>query len=89
MPTLRSPNRFGVQFKLFWFYYTQRRAGFPRSSPPPLRGELMWYNKGGKPLLYHTSFLRIRTIRKIRNKRKVISKIFLTRNTRKYKMREI
>ncbi|MDR1925059.1 MAG: hypothetical protein LBQ66_11870, partial [Planctomycetaceae bacterium] len=22
-----SPNRLGVQFKLFWFYYTQRRAG--------------------------------------------------------------
>ncbi|MDR1923709.1 MAG: hypothetical protein LBQ66_04975 [Planctomycetaceae bacterium] len=27
------PTRFGVQFKLFWFYYAQRRAGCPRSSP--------------------------------------------------------
>ncbi|MDR1923493.1 MAG: hypothetical protein LBQ66_03880 [Planctomycetaceae bacterium] len=27
------PTRFGVQFQLFWFYYTQRRAGRPRSSP--------------------------------------------------------
>ncbi|MDR1924661.1 MAG: hypothetical protein LBQ66_09815 [Planctomycetaceae bacterium] len=27
------PTRLGVQFKLFWFYYTQRRAGRPRSSP--------------------------------------------------------
>ncbi|MDR1923755.1 MAG: hypothetical protein LBQ66_05205 [Planctomycetaceae bacterium] len=27
------PTRFGVQFKLFWCYYTQRRAGRPRSSP--------------------------------------------------------
>ncbi|MDR1922837.1 MAG: hypothetical protein LBQ66_00565 [Planctomycetaceae bacterium] len=26
-------TRFSVQFKLFWFYYTQRRAGCPRSSP--------------------------------------------------------
>ncbi|MDR1924854.1 MAG: hypothetical protein LBQ66_10815 [Planctomycetaceae bacterium] len=33
LPTLRLPIRFGVQFKLFWFYYTQRRAGHPRSSP--------------------------------------------------------
>ncbi|MDR1922782.1 MAG: hypothetical protein LBQ66_00290 [Planctomycetaceae bacterium] len=32
------PNRFGVQFKLVWFYYAQRRAGRPRSSPSPLRG---------------------------------------------------
>jgi hypothetical protein len=40
------PNRFGVQFKLVWFYYAQRRAGRPRSSPFPLRGELMWYNEG-------------------------------------------
>ncbi|MDR1924774.1 MAG: hypothetical protein LBQ66_10410 [Planctomycetaceae bacterium] len=32
------PIRFGVQFKLFWFYYAQRRAGRPRSSPSPLRG---------------------------------------------------
>jgi hypothetical protein len=43
------PIRLGVPFKLFWFYYTQRRAGHPRSSPSPLRGELMWYNKGGMP----------------------------------------
>ncbi|MDR1922935.1 MAG: hypothetical protein LBQ66_01070 [Planctomycetaceae bacterium] len=27
------PNRFGIQFKLVWFYYAQRRAGRPRSSP--------------------------------------------------------
>ncbi|MDR1924576.1 MAG: hypothetical protein LBQ66_09380, partial [Planctomycetaceae bacterium] len=33
LPTLRSPTRLGVQFKLVWFYYTQRRAGRPRSSP--------------------------------------------------------
>ncbi|MDR1925333.1 MAG: hypothetical protein LBQ66_13265 [Planctomycetaceae bacterium] len=32
------PNRFGVQFQLVRFYYTQRRAGRPRSSPSPLRG---------------------------------------------------
>ncbi|MDR1923027.1 MAG: hypothetical protein LBQ66_01535, partial [Planctomycetaceae bacterium] len=38
LPTLRSPTRFGVQFKLFWFYYALRRAGRPRSSPSPLRG---------------------------------------------------
>jgi hypothetical protein len=34
------PTRFGVPFKLVRFYYTQRRAGRPRSSPSPLRGEL-------------------------------------------------
>ncbi|MDR1923301.1 MAG: hypothetical protein LBQ66_02910 [Planctomycetaceae bacterium] len=34
------PTRFGVQFKLVRFYYAQRRAGHPRSSPPPLRGIL-------------------------------------------------
>ncbi|MDR1924913.1 MAG: hypothetical protein LBQ66_11120 [Planctomycetaceae bacterium] len=54
LPTLRSPTRFGVQFKLVRFYYAQRRAGRPRSSPFPLRGiffslprsgELMWYNE--------------------------------------------
>jgi hypothetical protein len=33
LPTLRLPTCLGVQFKLFWFYYTQRRAGHPRSSP--------------------------------------------------------
>ncbi|MDR1925918.1 MAG: hypothetical protein LBQ66_16240 [Planctomycetaceae bacterium] len=27
------PTRFGVQFKLVRFYYAQRRAGRPRSSP--------------------------------------------------------
>ncbi|MDR1926038.1 MAG: hypothetical protein LBQ66_16845 [Planctomycetaceae bacterium] len=32
------PTHFGVQFKLVRFYYTQRRAGRPRSSPLPLRG---------------------------------------------------
>ncbi|MDR1925865.1 MAG: hypothetical protein LBQ66_15975 [Planctomycetaceae bacterium] len=39
LPTLRSPIRFGVQFKLVWFYYAQRRAGCLRSSPFPLRGK--------------------------------------------------
>jgi hypothetical protein len=39
LPTLRLPIRFGVQFKLFWCYYAQRRAGHPRSSPSPLRGK--------------------------------------------------
>ncbi|MDR1924583.1 MAG: hypothetical protein LBQ66_09415, partial [Planctomycetaceae bacterium] len=29
----RLPTRFGVQFQLVWFYYAQRRAGCPRSSP--------------------------------------------------------
>ncbi|MDR1924862.1 MAG: hypothetical protein LBQ66_10855 [Planctomycetaceae bacterium] len=33
LPTLRLPTRFGVQFKLVRFYYAQRRAGRPRSSP--------------------------------------------------------
>ncbi|MDR1925614.1 MAG: hypothetical protein LBQ66_14680, partial [Planctomycetaceae bacterium] len=33
LPTLRLPTRLDVPFKLFWFYYTQRRAGRPRSSP--------------------------------------------------------
>ncbi|MDR1925933.1 MAG: hypothetical protein LBQ66_16315 [Planctomycetaceae bacterium] len=37
------PKRLGVQFQLFWFNYTQRRAGRPRSSPFPLRGGL--YNE--------------------------------------------
>ncbi|MDR1923361.1 MAG: hypothetical protein LBQ66_03210 [Planctomycetaceae bacterium] len=40
------PPRFGVQFQLVRFYSAQRRAGRPRSSPSPLRGELMWYNFG-------------------------------------------
>ncbi|MDR1925833.1 MAG: hypothetical protein LBQ66_15815 [Planctomycetaceae bacterium] len=39
------PNRFGVQFKLVRFYYAQRRAGHPRSSPSPLCGGLVWYNE--------------------------------------------
>ncbi|MDR1925146.1 MAG: hypothetical protein LBQ66_12310 [Planctomycetaceae bacterium] len=38
LATLRLPNRFGVQFKLVRFYDAQRRAGRPRSSPSPLRG---------------------------------------------------
>ncbi|MDR1924473.1 MAG: hypothetical protein LBQ66_08860 [Planctomycetaceae bacterium] len=29
---------------------TGTRAGCPRSSPSPLRGKLMWYNKGASPL---------------------------------------
>ncbi|MDR1923922.1 MAG: hypothetical protein LBQ66_06075, partial [Planctomycetaceae bacterium] len=36
LPTLRLPTRLGVQFKLVRFYYAQRRAGRPRSSPSPL-----------------------------------------------------
>ncbi|MDR1924204.1 MAG: hypothetical protein LBQ66_07510 [Planctomycetaceae bacterium] len=51
------PTRFGVQFQLFWCYYTQRRAGRPRSSPSPLRGKLMWYNKGQDSLLQRQRFL--------------------------------
>ncbi|MDR1924124.1 MAG: hypothetical protein LBQ66_07095 [Planctomycetaceae bacterium] len=43
------PNRFGVPFKLFWCYYTQRRAGRPRSSPRRFAAKLMWYNEGGTP----------------------------------------
>ncbi|MDR1923624.1 MAG: hypothetical protein LBQ66_04545 [Planctomycetaceae bacterium] len=38
LPTLHLPTRFGVQFKLVRCYYAQRRAGRPRSSPSPLRG---------------------------------------------------
>ncbi|MDR1925051.1 MAG: hypothetical protein LBQ66_11830 [Planctomycetaceae bacterium] len=38
LPTLHLPIRFGTPFKLLWCYYTQRRAGRPRSSPFPLRG---------------------------------------------------
>ncbi|MDR1923300.1 MAG: hypothetical protein LBQ66_02905 [Planctomycetaceae bacterium] len=41
LPTLRCRHFFGVPFKLFWFYYTQRRAGRPRSSPSPLRGDFV------------------------------------------------
>ncbi|MDR1923392.1 MAG: hypothetical protein LBQ66_03365, partial [Planctomycetaceae bacterium] len=33
LPTLRLPTRLGVPFQLVRFYYTQRRAGRPRSSP--------------------------------------------------------
>jgi hypothetical protein len=40
LPTLRLPTRLGVPFKLVWFYYTQRRAGHPRSCPSPLRGDI-------------------------------------------------
>ncbi|MDR1924680.1 MAG: hypothetical protein LBQ66_09915 [Planctomycetaceae bacterium] len=43
------PIRFGVQFQLVRFYYAQRRAGRPRSSPSPLRGKLVWYNEGISP----------------------------------------
>ncbi|MDR1923161.1 MAG: hypothetical protein LBQ66_02210 [Planctomycetaceae bacterium] len=49
LPTLRLPTRFGVPFKLVRSYYAQRRAGRPRSSPSPLRGELVWYNESGCP----------------------------------------
>ncbi|MDR1923959.1 MAG: hypothetical protein LBQ66_06260 [Planctomycetaceae bacterium] len=51
LPTLRLPTRLGVQFKLVRFYYAQRRAGCPRSSPSPLRGELVWNNEGKPPSL--------------------------------------
>ncbi|MDR1924392.1 MAG: hypothetical protein LBQ66_08455 [Planctomycetaceae bacterium] len=37
------PTRFGVQFKLVRFYYAQRRAGRPRSSPSPLRGNFFLF----------------------------------------------
>ncbi|MDR1924420.1 MAG: hypothetical protein LBQ66_08595 [Planctomycetaceae bacterium] len=50
LPTLRLPTHLGVQFKLVWFPNAQRRAGHPRSSPPPLRGNcrlsptlVVWY----------------------------------------------
>jgi hypothetical protein len=33
LPTLQLPMRVGVQFQLVRFYYAQRRAGCPRSSP--------------------------------------------------------
>ncbi|MDR1922838.1 MAG: hypothetical protein LBQ66_00570 [Planctomycetaceae bacterium] len=33
LPTLRLPTCLGVQFQLVRFYYAQRRAGRPRSSP--------------------------------------------------------
>ncbi|MDR1923631.1 MAG: hypothetical protein LBQ66_04580 [Planctomycetaceae bacterium] len=41
MPTLRLPTCLGVQFQLIRFYYTLRRAGRPRSSPLPLRGDCL------------------------------------------------
>ncbi|MDR1924051.1 MAG: hypothetical protein LBQ66_06725 [Planctomycetaceae bacterium] len=46
LPTLHLPTRFGVQFKLVRFYYAQRRAGRPRSSPSPLRGKFVGYADG-------------------------------------------
>ncbi|MDR1923223.1 MAG: hypothetical protein LBQ66_02520 [Planctomycetaceae bacterium] len=42
------PTRFGVQFKLVRFYYAQRRAGRPRSSPLPLRGNCVELLQNGK-----------------------------------------
>jgi hypothetical protein len=45
LPTLRLPTRLGVPSKLVRFPNAQRRAGRPRSSPSPLRGEFMWYNE--------------------------------------------
>ncbi|MDR1925308.1 MAG: hypothetical protein LBQ66_13140 [Planctomycetaceae bacterium] len=45
------PTRLGVQFKLFCFYYTQRRAGRPRSSPRRFAAKFMRYNKAS-PLQY-------------------------------------
>ncbi|MDR1925896.1 MAG: hypothetical protein LBQ66_16130, partial [Planctomycetaceae bacterium] len=40
-----SPTRLGVPFKLIRFYYTQRRAGHPRSSPRRFAA----YNEAGHP----------------------------------------
>ncbi|MDR1924655.1 MAG: hypothetical protein LBQ66_09785 [Planctomycetaceae bacterium] len=48
LPTLRLPTRLGVQFQLVQFYYTQRRAGRPRSSPSPLRGKEKNFPRSGK-----------------------------------------
>ncbi|MDR1923926.1 MAG: hypothetical protein LBQ66_06095 [Planctomycetaceae bacterium] len=47
------PNRFSVQFKLVRLYYAQWRAGRPRSSPSPLRSELMWHNEKQRPTLWY------------------------------------
>ncbi|MDR1924869.1 MAG: hypothetical protein LBQ66_10890 [Planctomycetaceae bacterium] len=55
LPTLRLPTRLGVPSKLVRFYNAQRRAGRPRSSPFPLRGNFFSlprsgeHNVGGKP----------------------------------------
>ncbi|MDR1922841.1 MAG: hypothetical protein LBQ66_00585 [Planctomycetaceae bacterium] len=49
------PTRFGVQFHLVRFYYAQRRAGRPRSSPSPLRGKIVWYNEGCIPTEFEDS----------------------------------
>ncbi|MDR1924977.1 MAG: hypothetical protein LBQ66_11455 [Planctomycetaceae bacterium] len=56
------PTHFGVQFKLFWYYGTQRRAGRPRSSPSPPFGGVCEYQKffrsfgdEGKPRPYNVS----------------------------------
>jgi hypothetical protein len=50
LPTLRFPTRLGVPSKLVRFPNAQRRAGRPRSSPSPLRGNcrlpptlVVWY----------------------------------------------
>jgi hypothetical protein len=65
LPTLHLPTRLGVQFKLFWFYYTQRRAGRPRSSPSPLRGYCrlrrrvtVWYINTFSAPLFSSCFAR-------------------------------
>ncbi|MDR1924923.1 MAG: hypothetical protein LBQ66_11170 [Planctomycetaceae bacterium] len=65
LPTLRCRHFFGVQFKLFWFYYTQRRAGRPRSSPSPLRGKrrlsptlVVWYIDACSAPLFSACFAR-------------------------------
>ncbi|MDR1923087.1 MAG: hypothetical protein LBQ66_01840, partial [Planctomycetaceae bacterium] len=59
------PIRFGVQFKLVRFYYAQRRAGRPRSSPSPLRGNCrlrrrvtVWYINTCSAPLFSACFAR-------------------------------
>jgi hypothetical protein len=56
------PTRLGVQFKLVRFYYAQRRAGCPRSSPFPPFGGVCEYQKffrsfgdEGKPRPYNVN----------------------------------
>ncbi|MDR1925217.1 MAG: hypothetical protein LBQ66_12675, partial [Planctomycetaceae bacterium] len=58
LPTLRLPTRFGVQFKLVRFYYAQRRAGRPRSSPRRFAAKLCGITR---PRTYnHQRFFRTR-----------------------------
>ncbi|MDR1924848.1 MAG: hypothetical protein LBQ66_10785 [Planctomycetaceae bacterium] len=43
------PTRFGVQFQLVRFYYAQRRAGRPRSSPRRFAANLCGITRVGCP----------------------------------------